>query len=130
LALPDSLIFKNQWYGNQRRPPLADPAHDREGRTSPGPKGRHNDIRIQDDRVHEERAASLLRLRLAGLNHTKCLPGLGHMGFEDFLPGLDPGSVMLSVIRRLLWPRRIETSSMGTPFFNSSTANVCRNRCG
>jgi hypothetical protein len=33
-----------------------------------------------------------------------------------------------SVMRMLLCPRRIDTSSMGTPSFKSSTANVWRNR--
>ena len=74
LTPPDRLIFQDQGRGDQRNPTLTDPLQDGEGCSSPGPQGRDDDIRIQDDRVHGA-GCVLPRLHLAALDHTKCLPG-------------------------------------------------------
>src|SRR5438094_6381364 len=52
LTLPNSLVFENQRYRNQRHPFPADAAEDREGRSATGPKRRDDHVCIEDDEVH------------------------------------------------------------------------------
>jgi len=63
LTLRDGLILKDQGHGDQRDPTLTDPLQDGEGCASSRPKGRDDDVRIQDEAVHGA-GCFLLRFRL------------------------------------------------------------------
>jgi len=52
LDAPNSLVFENQRYRNQRHPLPADAAEDSEGRSATGPKPPNDHVCIEDDEIH------------------------------------------------------------------------------
>jgi hypothetical protein len=60
LTSANGLVFKDQGHGYQWRPTLTKPTQNCKRCSAPGPKGRDNYIRIQDDREHERWFAAYL----------------------------------------------------------------------